>query len=81
MPLWKKIAAKTVRRSISGNRDALGPHLSDDDVEMREAVVDALADIGTEAARGYLHQALSDSDPNVRETASEALEELFGDEE
>ena len=58
---------------------ALGPLLSDDDADLREAIVDALADIGTDAARGYLDQALSDSDSNVRETTSEALAELFGD--
>lgn len=51
--------------------------LDDEDAEMRETVVDALADIGTDAALGYLEQALTDSEPGVRATASEAVAELL----
>ena len=53
---------------------ALGPMLSANDEKTREAAVIALGDIGGRAALGYVQQALSDPDPDVRAEAAAVLE-------
>jgi HEAT repeat protein len=50
--------------------------LHDDDAGIREEAVEALGDIGGEAATRYLEQALTDYHRPVREAAAENLAKL-----
>jgi len=54
---------------------ALGRAMSDADLEMRRAVVQALAEIEDDATVPYLLRAIKDADPEIRKIAAEALGE------
>ena len=47
--------------------------LTNDDIDVRKQVVDALAAIGDPQSRGSLREVIDDPDPNVRAAAAEAL--------
>jgi HEAT repeat protein len=55
--------------------------MEDADEDVREAAVDALEEIGGEAAIRLLEQALADEDESIRETPAEALADLTAPEE
>jgi HEAT repeat protein len=52
--------------------------LWNDDPEVREDVIDALAEVGGVVAIGLLEQSLSDDDAHLREVAAEYLAEIAG---